>query len=265
MRARGGGSRPRRPAGGPALLALVAFAALVAPAASARSAAAQEAGDPEMLDVEATPIGALPPLALPMPASRNHNYWGFRLQLGNRAGRDGPDLMTVAGGVDLQWRGGSVFGLTAGYQRPDCADTDCDGHFLLGTRARFNVVTGGPTIASLFNDYSATSTLGAEVGFGYSPDAVDEADACTVDIGMPLSLAMLQKVRVSSFIMPSVAWDVACGSGLGPVRSNSIINAGLGVQQLLLDGLDIYLGVQKIFRNDTGYQVGISVVYVHLP
>jgi hypothetical protein len=264
MTARDGGARSRGP-GGPALLALVAVAALAAPAASPRPAAAQEAGDPEMLDVEATPIGALPPLALPMPASRNHNYWGVRLQIGNRAGRDGPDLMTVAGGVDLQWRGGSVFGLTAGYQRPDCPDIDCDGHVLMGARARFNVVTGGPTIASLFKDYSATSTLGAEVGFGYAPDAVDEDDACTVDIGIPLSVAMLQKVRVNSFLIPSVAWDVACGSGLGPVRSNSLLNAGLGVQQLFLDGLDVYLGVQKIFRNDTGYQVGISVVYVHLP
>ncbi|MFL5527509.1 MAG: hypothetical protein ACJ79I_13880, partial [Gemmatimonadaceae bacterium] len=40
---------------------------------------------------EATPIGALPPVALPMPASRDQSYWGLRLQVGERRERGGPE------------------------------------------------------------------------------------------------------------------------------------------------------------------------------
>ncbi|HKC82294.1 MAG TPA: hypothetical protein VKB91_13960, partial [Gemmatimonadaceae bacterium] len=71
---------------------------------------------------EATPIGALPPMPLPMPASRDQSYWGFRLQYGLRNERAGPeDLFAIAGGVDYQLRGGSIFGLTAGHQgRRNC-------------------------------------------------------------------------------------------------------------------------------------------------
>lgn len=254
-----GGPRAR---GERTLLALVAALALLPGMAGGQE---PEPVSP-ILDVEATPIGALPPLALPMPASRNHNYWTFRAQAGNRLGRDGPDLMTVAGGVDLQWRGGSIFGVTAGYQEPDCQDGQlCDGHVLLGARARFNVVTGGPTIASFAGDYSATSTLGAELGFGYAPDVAGDADACTLDLGLPLSVAMLQEVRLVSYVMPSVAWDLVCGSANGEDQSNAILNAGVGVQQLIFDGLDVHLGVQRVFRQGSGYQLGISVTYVHLP
>ncbi|NIP79209.1 MAG: hypothetical protein GWM90_08375, partial [Gemmatimonadetes bacterium] len=85
--------------------------------------------------VEATPVGALPPLALPMPASRNHNYLVFRAQTGARRGSGGGTLRAFAGGVDLQWRGGSVFGLTGGYQTRDCeGDVPCDGHPFFGAR-----------------------------------------------------------------------------------------------------------------------------------
>src|SRR6202008_2514202 len=58
---------------------------------------------------EATPIGALPPMPLPMPASRDQNYWGFRLQYGLRNERAGPeDLFAGAPGVDYRLRGGSL-------------------------------------------------------------------------------------------------------------------------------------------------------------
>lgn len=254
------GGRGRLRAGARIALA----AALAALPGTARGQ--EPAPESPVLDVEATPIGALPPIALPMPAGRNHNYWTFRVQAGNRTGRDGPDLMTVAGGVDLQWRGGSIFGLTAGYQEPDCEDGElCGGNAMFGARARFNVITGGPGVASLVGDYSATSTLGAEIGFGYAPDVSGGANACTVDLGLPLSVAMLQEVRLVTYLVPSVAWDLTCGTSDGETQSNAILNAGVGIQQLVLDGLDVYLGAQRVFREGTGYQLGISVTYVHLP
>lgn len=219
----------------------------------------------QVLQLEATPIGALPPIALPMPASRNHNYWGIRLQTGLRRGRPGPDLLAIAGGVDLQWHGGSTFGLTGGYQARDCpAEDDCGGHALFGARARLNVVTGGPTIGAVLGDYSATSTLGAEIGLGYAPQVTETVDACTVDIGMPLSLAMLQRVRLVAYVTPGIVWEVDCAHTKF-TRASFLTGIGVGVQQLGLRGLDAYIGFQKIFRTGTGYQFGASITYVRLP
>lgn len=245
------------------LVALMAVAALML---DAGAAGAQTGEPPRIFAVEATPVGALPPLGLPMPASRNHNYLTFRAQSGYRYERQGPDLLAVAGGVDLQWRGGSIFGVTAGYQMPECEEASPCGnrHTFFGARARFNVFTGGPTIGGMFGDYSANTTLGAEVGFGYAPDAAPGFDACAVDVGVPLAVAMLQTVRLVGFVTPTAAISVDCGSGFEK-HSDVILNAGIGIQQIFLRGLDVHVGLQRMFREDTGYQFGASVTYVHLP
>jgi hypothetical protein len=244
------------------------IAAALLPLPVARGDLSAQTADDELaiLRLEATPIGALPPLSLPMPASRNHNYWGIRLQTGQRHGRGAADLTSIAGGIDLQWRGGSIFGATAGYQQRDCdvVVTDCGGHLLFGLRGRFNVMTGGPGIAEGF-DYSATSILGAEVGFGFAPDVAPDTNACTFDVGIPVALAMFQKVRVVPFLTPSVAWDIGCSQDASPTRASWLLSLGVGVQQIWLRGLDAYLGFQKIFRADTGYHFGLSITYVRLP
>jgi hypothetical protein len=213
------------------------------------------------------PLGALPPVPVLMPASRNRNYWGFRLQAGRTGRTDAADLTSYAGGIDFQREGGSVFGLTAGYQTPECpsADDECGSHTLFGARARFNLVTGGPTIASVIGDYSASTTLGAEFGFGYAPGTGGAGAACATDFGMPISVAMLQTVRVVTFISPGVAWDFGC-VGTGTASSLSLFSSlGVGVQQLWLRGLDVSVGLQRIFRGGAGLQVGVTVSYVRLP
>lgn len=221
-----------------------------------------------VLSAEATPIGALPPIALPMPASRDQNYWGLRLQMGNRRQRGPEDLLAIAGGVDYQVRGGSIFGVTGGYQwRQNCqpATTDCGGHSLFGARARFNVVTGGPTIAGLLGDDAATSTLGAEVGFGYAPNVTSGVNACTVDLGVPLSIAMLERIRLVSFVTPGVVWDIDCSAEDTPSFRTFLLGFGFGLQQLGFRGLDVHVGMQRMFRGVTGLQFGVSVTWVRLP
>ncbi len=240
-----------------------ALVTLVAAATIPSSASAQE--EPPLTRVEATPIGSMPPLPLPMPASRNHNYWGFRLQAARHAGRNGADLDAIAGGVDLQWRGGSVFGLTAGYQRAACDTGDCNDHVMFEGRGRFNFITGGPTIAGTLGDANASTTVGFEVGLGYAPDVTERLNACSFDIGMPVAIAMLQSVRLVLFAKPTVAWDFHCGGtseGLGTTWMGSF---GVGLQQLGLRGLDVNAGFKKLFRDDTGYVFGLSVSYVLLP
>lgn len=221
-----------------------------------------------VLTVEATPIGALPPLALPMPAGRDNSYWGLRLQTGNRRQRGQEDLFAVAGGIDYQLRGGSVFGVTGGYQwRQNCdaVISDCGGHSLFGARARFNIVTGGPTIAGLLGDEAANTTLGTELGFGYAPRVMPGRNACTVDAGLPFSIAMGARIGLVAFVTPGVVWDVDCSSENTPRLRSYLLGFGLGLQQLGFRGLDVNVGIQRIFRGTTGVQFGVSVTWVRLP
>ena len=215
-----------------------------------------------------TPIGGLPPVAMPMPASRDRNYWGIRAQAGRHRRNNTPDVRAAALGLDLQWQGGSVAGITAGYAMPQCkpVDVNCDNHFLFGARARAGLMSGGPTLAALIGDYSATTTLGLELGLGYAPDVKGLGDACTVDLGMPISISMLQRIRVVSFLSPGVAWDVGCLKRSEVESAESfVLGYGLGVQQLFIRGLDVNVGLQRIFRRGTGIQFGISFIYVRLP
>jgi hypothetical protein len=221
-----------------------------------------------ILAFEATPIGALPPIALPMPASRDHNYWGLRLQTGQRIQRGPEDLLAVAGGLDLQIRGGSVFGLTGGYQwRQKCEApaSECGGHSLFGARARFNLVTGGPTLAALWGDNDATSTWGTEIGVGYAPRISPGVNACTIDVGLPFSIATLERVHLVSFITPGLVREVDCSSENIGTRTNYLVGFGLGLQQLGFRGLDLHVGMQRVFRGATGVQFGVSVSWVRLP
>jgi hypothetical protein len=203
-----------------------------------------------------------------MPASRNHNYWVGRAQVGTQWDNFVGDLATAALGVDLQWRGGSSFGLTAGYQQPDCEETitDCPAHAMIGGRARFNIVTGGPTVAAIVGDNSATTTVGFEFGMGLAPNAIGGRNACAFDLGAPVSVSLFQRVRLLTFLTPGIAWDARClweGSKQG--GTSTFLGAGIGLQQLGSRGLDVSLGVQRIFRTGAGIQLGINVTYVRLP
>ena len=246
---------------------------LIAPAIAHAQGSAEERA---ILRLGATPSGALPPIALPMPASRNHHYWGGRFQTGYRGQTGGADLLAVAGGIDLQYRGGSTLGVTAGYQKQDCELTnpDCGRHALFGARSRINLFTGGPGVGGLFGDYSATTTLGTEIGVGYAPEVLPGMPACTLDLGLPISLSMLQGVRhiptlggvrFVSFVTPGVVWDVDCSSEDNPTRPSYLTGFGIGLQQWGDRSLDVYLGVQRIFRGASGFQVGITITYVRLP
>jgi hypothetical protein len=245
------------------------FALTVILAGLPQHAGAQTADDRlRILRLEATPIGALPPMALPMPASRDHNYWGAHLQAGQRRNRSGGNLLAVAGGIDLQWRGGSIFGITGGIQSRDCdlAGPDCGRHALFGARGRFNVLTGGPTmVGALLGDPSTTGTLGAEIGFGAAPNVTPGMHACTLDLGMPVSFAMLQRTRFVAFVTPGTVWDLGCYAEEGPSRPHYLASFGIGAQQIGGRGLDVYLGAQRIFRSGTGYHFGLSVSYIRLP
>lgn len=221
----------------------------------------------ELLLLEATPIGALPPIALPMPASRNHNYWGARLQVGNRESASESHLPAFAAGLDYQVRGGSIIGITGGYQRRDCGviGANCGGHPLFGVRTRVNLITGGASLASLFRDYTSTTTIGGELGLGYAPNVVSSKNACTLDLGVPITVSLGQRIRIATFLTPGIMWDMNCSGPESPSRAAWLTGLGFGLQQLGNRGFDVYVGLQKIFRQHAGYQLGISATFVRLP
>jgi hypothetical protein len=243
---------------------LLALATVLGAASPARAQTSDHTF--RILRLESTPVGALPPIALPMPASRDNDYWAARVAVGQLRGGD-PERLAIGGGLDFQWRGGSAFGLTAGYRERDCdlAGPDCGGHAMFGALARLNFITGGPTVAALIGDYTATSTLGAELGLGYSPRILPDMNACTVDLGAPFSVSMLQRVRVTTFVKPGLVLDVRC-SAAGPSSGLSFLGGmGVAVQQLAARGLDLHLGVQRIFRRGVGYAIGATLSYTRVP
>jgi len=127
------------------------------------------------------------------------------------------------------------------------------------------VLTAGPTIATLWGDNDATSTVGTEVGFGYAPKIAPRLNACTIDLGLPLSIATLERLHLVSFVTPGVAWDMDCSGSNTAGQTNYFLGFGLGVQQLGLRGLDVHVGAQRMFRGATGLQFGVSISWVRLP
>ncbi len=242
------------------LFAFVLFAASMAGAQGTEE-------DFDLLRLEATPIGALPPVSLPMAASRNHSYWGARLQAGHRRERHGPDLLAVAAGVDFQYRGGSTIGFTGGFQERDCdlAGPACGRHAMYGARARVGVITGGSSLGGVFGDFSATNTLGGELGIGYAPNIVPGMNACTIDVGLPYSISLFQRIRAVTYVTPGVVWDVDCSSEGRSTGASYLGSFGIGLQQFGAREIDVYLGVQRIFRGNSGYQFGLTVTYLRLP
>ena len=214
------------------------------------------------------PNTALPPVSLPMPASRNHNYYIGRFQTGYRKGPSGNAMPSLAAGIDLQYRGGSTIGITGGLQKRDCgiAGTDCGSHALFGVRSQINLMTGGSIFAGLLHDNSATSTFGTELGFGYAPKVANDINACAIDFGLPLSVAKRrQRPRLVGYLSPGIIWDFNCGSG-GPQSTKTYkTDFGLALQQVGNRSFDIYFGMQKLFRGRTGFQTGLSFSYVRLP
>lgn len=225
-------------------------------------------GDLAALRLVSVPATALPPIALPMPASRNHSYFIGRLQTGYRKGPGGEAIPAIAGGIDFQYRGGSVIGATVGYQKRDCGivEGDCGGHAMFGVRSQIGLVTGGSIFANLLNDNSATSTLGTEFGFGYSPKVSGDMNACAIDFGIPFSVAKRrQRPRLVGFVSPGIIWDFTCGSGGPKSRKSYKTDFGLALQQVGNRSIDIYLGMQKIYRAKTEFQTGLSLTIVRLP
>jgi hypothetical protein len=178
-------------------------------------------------------------------------------------------MPAVAGGVDFQYRGGSVFGVTGGWQRRDCGliGDACGGHAMFGARTQINLMTGGSLFAGLLRDNTATSTLGVEMNFGYAPKVIRDINACSIDFGVPFSVSKRrQRPRIVAYVSPGMLWDFSCGGDSGPPTKKSYrTDFGFALQQVGNRSFDIYFGMQKLWRRKVGFQTGLSFTYVRLP
>ena len=223
----------------------------------------------ELLRLIGVPHTALGPISLPMAASRNHSYLIGRLQTGYRHGPAQGAMPAFGAGVDYQYRGGSIIGLTGGWQKRDCELVGgCGaGHAMFGARTQINLITGGSMFASLLRDNTATSTLGLEANFGYAPKVIGDINACVLDWGVPFSVAKRrQRPRIVAYVSPGMIWDFSCGGGSGPpTRKSYRTDFGFALQQVGNRSFDVYLGMQQIWRRKVGFQTGLSFTYVRLP
>lgn len=246
-------------------LIVLAFSALAPMSARAQATATEI----EILRLIGVPVTALSPISLPMAASRNHTYLIGRLQTGYRRGPSGAAMPAAAAGIDLQYRGGSIVGLTGGWQKRDCdlIEGSCGGHAMFGARTQINLVTGGSMFAGLLRDNTATSTLGVEMNFGYAPKVIRDINACSLDFGVPFSVAKRrQRPRLVAYVSPGILWDFSCGGGSGPPTKKSYrTDFGFALQQVGNRSFDMYFGMQKLWRSRVGFQTGLSFTYVRLP
>jgi hypothetical protein len=223
----------------------------------------------ELLRLIGVPHTALGPISLPMPASRNHSYLIGRLQTGYRHGPERGAMPAVGAGLDYQYRGGSIVGLTGGWQKRDCTlvTENCGGHAMFGARTQINLMTGGSFFAGFLRDNTVTSTLGLEANFGYAPKVVGDINACVIDWGVPFSVAKRrQRPRIVAYVSPGMTWDFSCGGGSGPPTKKSYrTDFGFALQQVGNRSLDIYFGLQQVWRRRVGLQTGVSFTYVRLP
>jgi hypothetical protein len=240
---------------------LAAFIAAALPASLAAQATQTQI---EILRLIGVPHTAVSPLSLPMPASRNHSYLIGRLQTGYRKGPGGSAMPAVTGGIDLQYRGGSILGLSGGWQKRDCGLTEgCGGgHAMFGARTQINLVTGGTMFANILRDNTATSTLGLEMNFGYAPKVIDKINACSLDVGVPFSVAKRrQRPRIVAYVSPGMLWDFSCGGDSGPpTRKSYRTDFGFALQQVGNRSFDVYFGMQKLWRRNVGFQTGLRHV-----
>lgn len=231
--------------------------------ALALPAAAQESAAVLPFDALAmTPFGALPPAGPPMPASRNHHYIHYRVQAGRRYA-SGAELNALAAGVDLQWLGGSVAGVTVGRQWCPEEVQDCDSHAIAGVRGRLSLYTTGPTIGRIIQDHSASLMVAGEIGIGYAADVLDGRDACSFDIGLPVAIGLFQNIRVVPFLTPALGWEMDCADR-DTSKPRMALGWGISLQQILMRGLDIHIGGQRVFRSGAGHQLGVGITMVPL-
>ena len=267
-------ARVRRTAGRMHItVALASLVFLESRALGAQSTETETGLSRTLAAIASTPLGALTPVGPVMPTSRDDTLLvGFRVQYGSRALDGGHRLRSYGLVGNLQIEGGPLLSGTVGYQYGDAAicTEACDTNRLMaGLRYSTYLVTTRPFLrVPFFNENDATGTATLELGAGWADAAFNERQHWTVDITVPLSLAVGQSIRVVPFATPTfaVAWGTTDRQWSRGQRF--LVGGGVTVQEIGrfvgLTGLDVTAALQRAF-SPHGTTLGLTGSWMHVP
>jgi len=252
---------------------LALLALLVSRALGAQSTDTETGLSRTLAAIASTPLGALTPVGPVMPTSRDDTLLvGFRVQYGSRALDGGHSLRAYGLVGNLQIEGGPLLSGTVGYQSGDadiCAQPCDTDRLMAGLRYSSYLVTTRPFLrVPFFTENDATGTATLEFGAGWADAAFGEREHWTLDITVPLSLAVGQSIRVVPFATPSfaVAWGTTDRQWSRGQRF--LVGGGVTVQEIGrfvgLTGLDVTAALQRAF-SPHGTTLGLTVSWMHVP
>ena len=225
---------------------------LAAPAISAQGQGQQQEGPSEKdiaayYAINASTVGALPPLATNTLAAAGGLGWHF--QLGRMDWGSEVSSNAIAGGVDMGLGRGRI-GFTAGYMMIDCpSGVECDGHLMVGSRYS-NQLTG----ASFANGGRWQMGLEAELGVGLP----EEERALAISAGLPVKLTFGRNIKVSPFLTPSFAHgSYKYADGESESAMKFMVGTGVGIA--MRNGVGINFGMRKVFVDEGETQYGLGV------
>jgi hypothetical protein len=231
----------------------VAAAAITILACGARRSAAQSDGAiAGYVALTLTPTGGLTPIVRPWMAGILQSEIGVDARWGSFKAGDSR-MNTIVAGVSVPAAGGrGDVTFSGGYLSMDCEG--CDGEFV----AAFAVERG------LFRRELGAS--GAQFGFGINGSLgfgkPDGAALWSATLGTPIFLAAGKagKVQVVPFLTPAVGWGmVSPDEGDSESGVRFMAGGGVGIVNAA-PGVNLHLGVQKIFiqRGKTVFGAGLT-------
>jgi hypothetical protein len=197
--------------------------------------------------INASTVGALPPLATNTLAAAGGMSWHF--QYGRMSWDEDHSSNSIGGGLDIGLGRGRV-GFTAGYMMADCPSAEqCDGHLMVGTRYS-NQLTG----ASFANGGRWQMGLEAELGVGLP----EEERALAISAGLPVKLTFGRNIKVSPFLTPAFAHgSYKYADGESESAMKFMVGTGVGIA--MRNGVGINFGMRKVFVDEGETQYGLGV------
>ena len=224
---------------------------LAAPAMSAQEEGPSINDVAAYMAINASTVGALPPLATNTLAGAGGIGW--HLQYGRMDWGSDVTSSSFAGGLDLSVGSGRL-GLTAGYMSIDCpTGLDCKGHLIVGTRYSARL-TGG-ALGDARSGSRWAMGLEGELGFGFPEDE----QAMAVAASLPIKLTVGKNVKVSPFLAPGFAYGRYKVSDQSESGQRFLVGGGVGLA--FANGIGANVGVRKVFieQGETQFGLGFTI------
>ena len=221
---------------------------LAAPAISAQTEGPSINDVAAYMAINASTVGALPPLATNTLAGAGGIGW--HLQYGRMDWGSDVTSASFAGGLDLSVGSGRL-GFTAGYMTVDYGSgVEGDGHLIVGTRYSAQL-TGGA-----LGDRRSTSRwamgLEGELGFGFPEDE----RAMAIAASLPIKLTVGKNVKVSPFVAPGFAYGSYKVADQSESGQRFMVGGGVGLA--FANGIGANFGLRKVFIEEGETQFGLG-------